>query len=354
MATNFPSSQDNFTNPTSSDTLDSPDHASQHTNVNDAVEAIELALLDGAPLHIDDTNERVGIGVTNPSSILEVGDPLAARLILDDQGGTVGTNTHSKVEFQASGTRAGHVGFNNTSTGIMGLVNADGEVRLQTDNANQILLRTNNSTRVTVTGTGDVGINDTTPSYKLDVNGDIRTTGSFYINNVVQGEWVSFTPVPLDYSSPAYTASNAGTTSHSIGTSNFYYSASLSGYYHVSNNQCRVRYYGAYASGNLTNTPYYSLPFLPDTTALSQVPYFGWGRMQVFMGGSYLLRPQIKVVNTGSARRHVNGEVEVKQYPSTTFNATNFFINTQFSSSYGNNPNSFTSGHTYMEIVYTI
>ncbi len=49
MATNFPTSQDSLTNPTSSDTLDSPDHAAQHTNVNDAVEAIELALLDGAP-----------------------------------------------------------------------------------------------------------------------------------------------------------------------------------------------------------------------------------------------------------------------------------------------------------------
>ena len=49
MATNFPGSQDSFTNPTSSDTLDSPDHAAQHANVNVAVEAIELALLDGAP-----------------------------------------------------------------------------------------------------------------------------------------------------------------------------------------------------------------------------------------------------------------------------------------------------------------
>jgi len=72
MATNFPGSQDSFTNPTSSDNLDSPDHAAQHTNVNDAVEAIELALLDGAPLYIDDTNERVGIGDTTPSYKLDV------------------------------------------------------------------------------------------------------------------------------------------------------------------------------------------------------------------------------------------------------------------------------------------
>lgn len=47
MATNFPGSVDSFTNPTSGDTLDSPSHAAQHTNVNDAVEAIETHLLDG-------------------------------------------------------------------------------------------------------------------------------------------------------------------------------------------------------------------------------------------------------------------------------------------------------------------
>jgi hypothetical protein len=41
MATNFPTSQDSFTNPTSTNTLDSPNHADQHANVNDAVEALQ-------------------------------------------------------------------------------------------------------------------------------------------------------------------------------------------------------------------------------------------------------------------------------------------------------------------------
>ena len=41
MATNFPSSLDTFTNPTATDTLDSPPHDQQHANINDAVEALE-------------------------------------------------------------------------------------------------------------------------------------------------------------------------------------------------------------------------------------------------------------------------------------------------------------------------
>jgi hypothetical protein len=41
VATNFPTSIDSLTNPTSSDTLDSPDHAGQHADSNDAIEALQ-------------------------------------------------------------------------------------------------------------------------------------------------------------------------------------------------------------------------------------------------------------------------------------------------------------------------
>lgn len=41
MATNFPTSLDTLTNPNSTDTLNSPSHATQHANANDAIEALE-------------------------------------------------------------------------------------------------------------------------------------------------------------------------------------------------------------------------------------------------------------------------------------------------------------------------
>ena len=43
MATSYPNALDNFTNPTSTDTLNSATvpHADQHANANDAIEAIE-------------------------------------------------------------------------------------------------------------------------------------------------------------------------------------------------------------------------------------------------------------------------------------------------------------------------
>ena len=44
MASNYPGAIDSFTNPGSGDALNSPSHAAQHANANDAIEAIETEL----------------------------------------------------------------------------------------------------------------------------------------------------------------------------------------------------------------------------------------------------------------------------------------------------------------------
>jgi hypothetical protein len=41
MATSFPASLDSLTNPTATDTLDSPPHDTQHADANDAIEALQ-------------------------------------------------------------------------------------------------------------------------------------------------------------------------------------------------------------------------------------------------------------------------------------------------------------------------
>lgn len=41
MATNFPGSLDALTNPSGTDNLDSPDHADQHIDINDGMEAVQ-------------------------------------------------------------------------------------------------------------------------------------------------------------------------------------------------------------------------------------------------------------------------------------------------------------------------
>jgi hypothetical protein len=47
MASTFPTALDTFTNPTGTDLLTSPDHALQHSDINDAVEALEAKVAIG-------------------------------------------------------------------------------------------------------------------------------------------------------------------------------------------------------------------------------------------------------------------------------------------------------------------
>ena len=47
MASTYPTSLDSFTNPTSTDTLASPAHATQHADINDAMEAVQTKLAIG-------------------------------------------------------------------------------------------------------------------------------------------------------------------------------------------------------------------------------------------------------------------------------------------------------------------
>lgn len=117
MATNFPSSLDAFTNPTSGDTLDSPDHAGQHADANDAIEALQAKVgVDGSAvstshdyilangvlpklavdtdtLFVDATNDRVGIGDTSPSYTLDVNGDINATGALRIGGTAIGTWT---------------------------------------------------------------------------------------------------------------------------------------------------------------------------------------------------------------------------------------------------------------------
>jgi hypothetical protein len=60
VAINFPTSLDNFTNPSSGNTLDSPSHSLQHSDINDVVEALEA---------------KVGIGAS-PAGSASAGDVL--------------------------------------------------------------------------------------------------------------------------------------------------------------------------------------------------------------------------------------------------------------------------------------
>ena len=126
-----------------------------------------------------DSSGNVGIGTTTPGAPLEVADNINAVVYFNDTAGTKGADLNAKLWFQGSGVNSGVVGFNNTAQGIMVVTNEDGPLQLTTKANDNLLLRTNNSTRVTVTGAGRVGIGTTDPDTDLHIQTASNTMAHF-------------------------------------------------------------------------------------------------------------------------------------------------------------------------------
>ena len=140
-------------------------------------------LPDPSVFAVDSTNNRVGIGTTSPTQILDIQDAANAEINLNDSGGTVGTSTNAKLQFQADSTNTGHVGFNNTSSGVMTITQENGPLWVNNKSANNILLRTSDNTRMTIDSSGNVGIGTTSPSVDLQIGETGRGTNA-YLNLV--------------------------------------------------------------------------------------------------------------------------------------------------------------------------
>ena len=83
MATNFPTSLDSLTNPTATDTLDSPPHDTQHADANDAIEALQAKVgVDGSAVttsheyrinSIEELNTNAQVGTTYTLALTDDG-----------------------------------------------------------------------------------------------------------------------------------------------------------------------------------------------------------------------------------------------------------------------------------------
>ena len=136
--------------------------------------AISSDLTVGGTAYVDTANGRVGIGTASPVAPLHLYHPTVNfPLVLESGDATAG------IAFADSDSTGGY--YNRTIQAV----------------GDDIRINAGGSSRLTVASSGNVGINDTTPSYKLDVNGDGRFTGSFYLTGIASvpvGEWQSYTP----------------------------------------------------------------------------------------------------------------------------------------------------------------
>jgi microcystin-dependent protein len=129
MATSFPSGLDALTNPTSSDGLNSPDHAGQHADANDAIEALEAKVGVNGSAVTSSLDYKVSYGI--PSGVINMWATTTAPtswLLCD---GTAVSRTTYAALFAVISTTYG-VGDNSTT---FNLPNLKGRVPVGRDSA---------------------------------------------------------------------------------------------------------------------------------------------------------------------------------------------------------------------------
>ena len=144
----------------------------------------------------DDGNGQLNIGMrdnsTSDTNVLRIDrDSAANSLHIKDSSVAVGTQLHvtknATVGDIGSLTLANAgVKITDSSTNMHidgNSINTDGNTYLNVSANYDLYFGTNNTERMRIKNDGKVGINDTTPSYTLDVNGDIRCTDDLFVDD---------------------------------------------------------------------------------------------------------------------------------------------------------------------------
>ncbi len=141
-------------------------------------------------LVVDSTNNRIGLGITNPSNYF--------HLSVSDSSNTSQMTIHNESDVSRAGLtlNAGDLNFNFQLDGsgqyaVIENLNGDIGYYAKDTGDHRFYNTDSNNENLTILNNSNVGINNSTPSYNLDVSGDINLTGVLYQNGVTLSNWIS-------------------------------------------------------------------------------------------------------------------------------------------------------------------
>lgn len=125
-------------------------------------------------------NGNVGIGTSSPAYSLDI-------------SGTSNTTTGIRISDTNSGqaqlvlTEGSNTGQVSESGGVLFITNfaPAGSLALSQANDRPITMNTNNTERMRIDGSGNIGIGNTAPAHRLRVQGDISLSGGIHANGSV-------------------------------------------------------------------------------------------------------------------------------------------------------------------------
>ena len=127
---------------------------------------------------------NVGIGTASPQTNLDVSGSASSDIGLQIRAGDAGGQDSTQIAFSYNGSPYNSSGYaHNIRTQHSGSGEADNKISFYLWDFGTDTSSTLGSKHVmSLCGNGNVGIGDSTPSYKLDVNGTFRTTDDIYNN----------------------------------------------------------------------------------------------------------------------------------------------------------------------------
>ena len=197
MTTSFPSGLDALTNPTSSDGLNSPDHAGQHADLNDAVEALEA---------------KVGVDGSAVTSSLDY--MVAASKVVTDKVDPASASTNQVLKF--NGTKfvpATGASVTVSDTPPTSPTPQAGDQWYESDSGRQLIYYDGFWVEIGSTATTNVNAND--------------LSGTVLASNVVSSSLTSFGSSPILAGTPTAPTATAGTNTTQVATTAFVTTAAI-------------------------------------------------------------------------------------------------------------------------------
>jgi len=123
--------------------------------------------VDTDTLYVDSTNNRVGIGTTSPTSLLHLKSTGPAILTLEADSDNATETDNARIELSQDG---------GVVTGSIGYANNTNSIELWNNYADHLIFGTNNTERMRIDSSGNVGIGTASPSTELEVVGTVTAT----------------------------------------------------------------------------------------------------------------------------------------------------------------------------------